>query len=167
MQGMPLREQLVATPFLVTTGVASAFFLVLLQVVIRAMGSVAGPFHPLDLRLFYAPSEVYATLRAMNPYARDMYGLWSLLDLAFPPLYVAFLGGLLRRLRGDGTWRIAAGIGLADWIENAAILAALQAFPRPVALAAWTAAVATPLKWGLTAVCAVALAWPRRAMRAS
>jgi hypothetical protein len=110
-----------------------------------------------DSSLFYTPKTLYSFAEAYGPKGRQAYIRARLtFDLAWPLVYTFFLATSLswlfhRGFPSESHWQrvnLAPVLGLIlDYLENGAAVAVMARYPAPTDLAAWLAAVFTPLKW--------------------
>lgn len=119
--------------------------------------AVAGHERIPDLQLHrYDGAEAYALIAALGEEGRQVYArmLW-VIDGVYPPLYGLGLAVAVGCLC-SGRWRWLAllplAAALADWGENACVLAMLAAFPGHAPLAEALAGWCTSGKWLLLAL---------------
>lgn len=119
--------------------------------------AVAGHERIPDLQLHrYDGAEAYALIAALGEQGRQVYaGMLWVADGVFPPLYGLGLAVAVGCLC-SGRWRwltlLPLAAALADWGENACVLAMLAAFPGHAPLAEALAGWCTSGKWLLLAL---------------
>lgn len=137
------------------------FFLVVINLVplpVTAAGirKRTGGVGILDTHLFYTPDQAYEILQRLGPAGRAAYLRFLLsFDLLFPSLYSLALSVLLTWMNRPilaGAHLPAASFapfltGLFDYLENAAIIAMLLAYPRRLARTGRAAGYFTLAKW--------------------
>lgn len=126
---------------------------------------ISGGTGRLDWRFYYTPGQVYSHLEALGGAGRSMYGLVeATAGNLFPFSYLLFLTALLswlgRRVKREGYWLLGwlpIGMALADWMENAGILALLWWYPQEAAMLVWCASAMTMAKWAAAGLCAAGI----------
>ncbi len=114
---------------------------------------------PLDSRYFYTASEAYAALNAYGPAGRDFdLGSELTVDLVYPIIYSLFfslatLYFLGRTARAHGALARLALLPfvalVADYLENAGLIALLLAYPQQLPALAAATGILTTTKWAL------------------
>lgn len=136
-----------------TLGAVTVIFMAAFSAVLTpAIEQVAGGPPP-DVVLWQSPQQFASWLARGGAEVRRLYGWFLLADTFYPLVYGLFFAALLWKLSmGGKAWHLAVYAVLADYLENAMHAVILWQYPRFPDWAAWVAAVATPLKWGLLAV---------------
>lgn len=149
-------DRLSRARFIWTLGLLSLLFLLLFNVVMlpEQLAKLLGYNGPqrlflLDITFGYTPDWVYSVLTAYGANGRAAYIVMSLIfDFAFPVIYSLFLATTLnatlsRLLAAQSVWRklvfVALLTGLADCLENLAVLGLLLSYPQKLD---WLAATA-------------------------
>jgi hypothetical protein len=137
----------------------TAVVLPLAQARIQALSGGVGQ---LDLRFSYSPAEVYAALVAYGPAGRDFYVRVDLTaDMAYPIIYSLFFSLTITYfLRRQGAVRpvllrlalVPFAAMIADYLENACLVALLLSYPARIDTLAQVSSLFTSIKWVLAAV---------------
>lgn len=139
----------------------------LLVTLLYALGlwTMGRSLEPLDMRVFYAPSDVAAIFDTMGESGRAEYRLFAFADLGFIVVYSTLLVTWARflRVRDASPLRVLPVLavipGLFDGVETGGAIALLGQFPD--LSDTWTLAVAlaTPMKWITIVAFSAVLAW--------
>ena len=132
----------------------------------RWFGLEAMPARIPDLWLYYTPDQLRGILAALGPAGRRVWffsTLWA--DTIYPIIYSTTLSLLLKLAHEKARPRrlpravihLPVAIAAADYLENIGGQIANVNWPAPPAWALWLASLATPLKWAMALLTAVAL----------
>jgi hypothetical protein len=122
---------------------------------------------PLDIQFGYGPAEVHSLLSTYGVEGRHRYAQFLAVDMVYALCYGPFLAGLLRLAlrpplasaasRWNDLCLLPLFAGAADCVENLCILGLLALYPTVPPALAYTASVATAVKWTLAAFAIVAI----------
>jgi len=145
-----LFQEIAIPPVLWGLGLVTVIFMLVFSAVITpAIEAVAGGPPP-DVVLYQSPQQFHAWLERGGDVVRRLYGWFLVADTFYPLVYGLFFGALLWKLSlGGKAWHLAVYAVLADYLENLMHAIILASYPNFPDWAAWVAAIATPVKWGL------------------
>lgn len=133
-----------------------------------ALVMLGGSLEPLDMRLFYHPSDVAGILDTMGDSGRAEYRLFLFADVIFIAVYTTALVTWMKFLRvRDGLPRsVPALLGvvpaLFDIVETVGALVLISAFPDIDGPWVTAVAIATPMKWVMLGAIVVVCLWGER-----